>query len=75
MGRDSGDLVLDAKSSTYDPDKAPGELSCSWACEDQSNGQPCYSAVNKEQKITMADQCVITVQSKEFEAGKSYKVT
>ena len=74
MGRDSGSLVLDAKTSTVDPDNADGDLSCSWICEDNSNQQPCFSAVNKQTKIAFPNKCVITVAKSEFAADNSYKI-
>ena len=75
LGQDSGTLKLDAKSSTVDPDNTGDDLSCSWVCKDMSNQQPCYSAVNKQNKIALPNECVITVASTEFAAGKSYEIT
>ena len=75
VGRDSGKLILDAKSSTVDPDQASGDLICSWTCADKSNDQPCYSFVNKQQKIDFANHCVLEIDSLHFEAEKSYLIT
>ena len=72
MGRDSGSLQLDAKSSTIDPDNAPGELSCTWTCIDTSNEQPCYSPAGE--RISFPSNCLVTIASTKFAAGKVYKI-
>jgi hypothetical protein len=74
LGRDSGTLELDAESSTVDPDNAPGDLSCAWTCTDISNDQPCYSALNPQSKITLPNQCKVSLSSTEFAAGKTYRI-
>ena len=75
MGRDDGKIVLDAKSSTVDPDESAGDLYCSWTCNDKSNDQPCYSFVNRQQKIDFPNHCAIEIDSAHFEAEKSYVIT
>lgn len=75
LGRGNGKLVLDAKSSTVDPDGASGALFCSWTCNDKANDQPCYSFTNRQQKIDFPNQCIIEIDSTHFEAEKSYVIT
>ena len=75
VGRDGGKLILDAKSSTVDPDQANGDLYCSWTCVDKSDDQPCYSFVKQQQKIDFANHCVLEIDSLHFEANKSYIIT
>lgn len=75
VGRGSGKLRLDAKSSTQDPDNADGDFFCSWTCYDKSIDQPCYSAVTRQQKIVFPNDCIIEIDSEHFQADKTYKIT
>lgn len=75
VGRDSGKIKFDAKSTTRDPDAASGDLNCVWKCTDKVLDQPCYSFANKQTKIYFANRCVVEIDSIHFEAGKSYVIT
>jgi len=75
IGRDSGDIRLDALTRTVDPDRSSLALSCSWRCQDQNNGF-CYSAVSQGQLIfSSVSGCRPTVQSRHFTAGNIYQIS
>ena len=74
IGRDSGEIQLDAESLTWDPDQTSQTLSCAWRCEVVGGGL-CYSAVELGKVFfNSLSGCDTTVQSNHFEAGKSYKI-
>lgn len=76
IGRGSGAITLDAVSVTLDPDQTNDPFACSWRCEVASGGAGfCYSAVERGKLIFESiSGCDTTVQSSQFEAGKSYKI-
>jgi len=69
--------MLDAESLTLDPDQTTDPYACQWRCEVVSGGTGfCYSASERGRLIFGSiSGCDTTVQSSEFEAGKSYKIT
>lgn len=74
IGRGSGEIQLDAKTLTLDPDQTSDTLSCSWRCEVVGGGF-CYSAVELGTVFFRSiSGCDTTVQSSHFEAGKVYKI-
>jgi len=77
IGRASGIIMLDAESLTLDPDQTTDPYACQWRCEVVSGGTGfCYSASERGRLIFGSiSGCDTTVQSSEFEAGKSYKIT
>ena len=74
FGRDSGAIILDAVRLTLDPDQTSDPYACQWRCEGASGGF-CYSATERGKLIFESIAgCDTTVQSNQFEAGKSYKI-
>jgi len=62
-------------SLTRDPDQTAAPYACQWRCETES-GEFCYSFVERGKLIFESiSGCDTTVQSRPFEAGKSYKIT
>ena len=59
-----------------DPDQTQDPYACRWRCEVESGGTGfCYSATERGKLIFASiSGCDTTVESIQFEAGKSYKI-